>query len=386
MKKSPVIHLAYVVTLLVVLMLVQGCASLKPRQTFNNEADELIQQVLQQSSRTTRTTQTVAVVSAAARDGKAINRLEEAVAEKLTNRLTLHQRLYTLTRQNWFELREGRPLTFSGQSSANRTMLQQLIIFAVKGVDDPLLERIRVQITASDATGRDVVGIMAEKEFNDSDSEPWQKLFAKPANNNPYPEGLEEHPYTSLDRFSYSLTSELTDSYRTGLQVGGEQVADGEINVVLYSKHKTPQSLAIQNALQQAIIAQQGFTCSLSQSDMGAAFNQLEQYRGNQAIFNMEQVDFAAGTVLLMLDVVPTSPTTVSAALRGVWRVSPMETKGGALIPTSFSGTYLSGFTAKAYLTNFTFQSLPKLVSPPLSQHLDSKTLLYHRGTQRGFE
>ena len=386
MKNSVGIRFAYGVTLLLILMVLQGCATLKPRQTFNNEADEVIQQVLKQSARSLRPMQSVAVVSAAARNGQPVNRLEEAMVEKITNRLKREQRLYRLTRQNWFELREGRPLTFSGHSAANQTLLQQLMIFEVRGIDEPLLENVRVQITATDATGRDVVGIMAEKEFTDADSQPWRKLFAKPAKNNPYPEGLEEHPYTSLDRFSYSLASELTDSYRTGVQAGGESIADRDINVVLYSKHNTPQSLAIQNAVQQAIIAQQGFTCSLSQSDMGAAFNQLEQYRGNPSVFSMEQVEFSAGTVLLMLDVIPSASETVSAALRGVWRVSPMETKNGRLIPSNYSGSYLSGFTAKAYLTNVTSQSLPTVVTPTRYQPLDSKALLYHRAPQRGFE
>lgn len=386
MKHSTKARFSYGVIFFVMLMLVQGCATLKPRQTFNHEADDLIELVLTQSSRVLRPMQVVAVVSGAARNGQPVNRLEEAMVEKITNRLKREQRLYRLTRQNWFELREGRPLTFSGLSAAKQTLLQQLMIFEVKGISEPLLEHVRVQITASDASGRDVVGVMAEKEFNDADSEPWCKLFTKPAKNNPYPEGLEEHPYTSLDRFSYSLASELTDSYRTGLQAGGEPVADGDISVVLHSKHNTPRSLAIQNAVQQAIIAQHGFTCSLSQSDMGAVFNQLEQYRGNPSVFNMEPVEFSAGTVLLMLDVVPTTSKTVSAALRGVWRVSPMETKGGTLIPSNYSGSYLSGFTAKGYLTDATCQGLSTAASSELRQPLDSKPLRYHRATQRGFE
>jgi hypothetical protein len=294
----------------------------------------------------------VAVMSGSSRQGLASNRFEELVVEKLTSRLRLQHDMYSLTRQNWFELREGRPLSFDGQSPARRELLRHLRVYEVKTSADAVLEQIRVQVVAYDAQGQVIPGVVAEKGFDEDQDGPWQKLYAAGVQSNAFPEGLEERPYTSVDRFAYSLAAELTNAYRSGIQADGFSVSESEVNVVLYAKNPTPQTVSIQNALQQAIVGQRGFTSAVSQEDLGAVFGQLDAYRRNNQVFDLEPIRFAPGTVLLMIEAAPhRDGDKIGVALRSLWRVSPLESDSGELIPTSVAGTYLSGFAAKAYLS-----------------------------------
>lgn len=347
-------RICFFLVMLSVAVVLQGCAVLSPpttAQQYDNQTEQLIQQTLNQAGTHLLASQSVAVVSAALLQGNPSNRLEEMIVEKISQQLRLHYALYIPTRQNWFELREGRPLSFAGHSAARREVLGQLVVFQVNVSRDAALERIIARVTAVNAQGQTLRGIMAEQEFSDQPSEPWQSLAMSPAQKNPLPQGLEERPYASLDRFAYSLASELVDCYRSGLTTGPHAVADEEVNVVLYAKDSSAASRSIQSALQQAIVSQRGFTCAVSRDDLAPAFQQLELYRKNPQLFDRDKVTFTPGTVLLMLDTTlsPTGDKT-AAALRAMWRVSPLESAGGELIPASYAGTYLSGFTAKAYL------------------------------------
>lgn len=364
----------YRISLLLVMVsfavVVQGCAVLSPPTTaeqYDNQTDQLIQQTLTQAGNHLVAGQSVTVVSASLLQGNQSNRLEEMIVEKISQQLRLHYALYIPTRQNWFELREGRPLTFAGQSAAQREVLGQLVVFEVNVSRNAALERIIARVIALNAQGQTVRGIMAEQEFSDQSSEPWQSLAMSPALKNPLPQGLEERPYASLDRFAYSLASELTDCYRSGLTTGPHAVADEEVNVVLYAKNSSAATRTIQNALQQAIVSQRGFTCAVSRDDLAPAFQQLEIYRNNPQLFDMGKVTFTPGTVLLMVDTTlsPAGDKT-AAALRGMWRVSPLESDGGELIADSYAGTYLSGFTAKAYMAKAALSG--GLAERPLNQ------------------
>jgi hypothetical protein len=57
------------------------------------------------------------------------------------------------------------------------------------------------------------------------------------------------------------------------------------------------------------------------------------------------------GTIFLLLDCQwHPDGLKVGVSLRGVWSLSPLENHQGRAIIDKYAGTYLSGFTAKAYL------------------------------------
>jgi hypothetical protein len=236
-------------------------------------------------------------------------------------------------------------------------LLSNLIVFEVGASSDSVLKQIRVHIVGIDANGRAVPGAVAEASFDSGSQSVATRLYNDRPSASPFPEGLEERPYVSLDRLTFSLASELADAYQNGVSAGKEIASAEEVRVVLYSS--TPPSggvnsglvEAIQDSLQQAILSNRGFTCAVSQEDFGPAFSQINFYRRNPLVFEMEESPFTAGTVLLMSDVFKSRHNDrVGVAMRALWRASPLETATGNLIPTSVAGTYLSGFTAKAYL------------------------------------
>jgi hypothetical protein len=244
------------------------------------------------------------------------------------------------------------------QPADGQRLLKNLIVYEVGVSSDSVLNQIKVHIIGTDADGRAIPGVVVEATFDSGPESVACRLYEEGPSASPFPEGLEERPYTSLDRLAFSLASELADAYRTGMSAGKDFAADEEVRVVLYS---TPPSggvsrglvEAIQDGLQQAIVGNRGFTCAMSRKDFGPAFNQIDFYRRNRPVFEMEETLFTAGTVLLMSDVFKSrhDDDTVGVALRAVWRTGPLEAAAGNLIPTNVAGTYLSGFTAKAYLS-----------------------------------
>lgn len=342
------------------LAVLAGCAG-TPVKTLEQEPFEeklaaLIDDAISSQARSPYEMAPTAVMPGSLRSGDRFSRLEELVMERLTLRLRKQNDFYSLSRQNWFEYREGRPLTFVDQPADQQRLLRNLIVFEVGISPDSVINQIQVHIMGTDADGRAIPGVVAETSFDAGPETVAHRLYNAPPVTSPFPEGLEERPYASLDRLAFSLVSELADAYRSGMSAGKEHAADEEIRVVLYSSPRSGEVRrglveAIQDALQQAIVSNRGFTCAVSQRDFGPAFNQIDFYRRNRSLFEMEESAFAAGTVLLMSDVFR-SPhnNSVGVALRAVWRAGPLETTTGNLIPTNMAGTYLSGFTAKAYL------------------------------------
>jgi hypothetical protein len=348
--------------LLPIVLLNFGCAGMNtgpvyvdPREEFESNINQLLSDLMVSEKYSSTEMAPAAVMPGSLKSGAPFTRLEQLVMERLSMRLRQHHDMYTLSRQNWFEFREGRPLTFLDKPHDKRAYLRSLIIYEVNVSADEILDQVKVHIVASNADGHAVAGIMAEVGLEYTPSSPAYGLYlARPATN-PYPEGLEENPYESMDRLAFSLSAELADAYRTGITADGKTPAESEVRVLLYSKEANDASWKlvedIQNALQQAIVSNRGFTCVVSQEDFGPAFNQVDFYRRNSQIFEMEDMKFTAGTVLLMSEVSRhREGDKVGVALRALWRVSPLESATGDLIPTNVSGTYLSGFTAKAYL------------------------------------
>ncbi|RJQ48783.1 MAG: hypothetical protein C4530_24115 [Desulfobacteraceae bacterium] len=339
-----------------------GCVSTPPpiqepaaEERFEVAVNRLIEGVLNKQRHTPGEMAPAAVMPASLKAGSTYSRLEEYILERLAIRLRQQHDIYSFSRQNWFEYREGRPLSFGSLPASDRSLMQNLIIYEVGVNPDEVMKKAKAHILATDVSGRSISGVVSEAEFDFEKDAPANRLHVSAPRKNPFPLGLEERPYASIDRMSYSLAAELADAYRTGLKAGDQRVADAEVRVLLYTQPSGGISRGIlhtiQNGLQQAVIGQRGFTCAVSTEDLGTAFQKIDFYRKNKSFFELEESSFTAGTVLLMADIFRhPDGKKIGAALRAVWRVSPLEADTGDFIPTNVAGTYLSGFTAKAYL------------------------------------
>ena len=340
------------------LALLAGCAGtpLKApeQEPFEAGLTRLIDRLISNRTYTPGEMAPAAVMPEALKSGARFSRLEELVMERLALALRKQNDFQRLSRQNWFEFREGRPLTFMDQPPARQRLLRNLVVYEVGVSPDRVLEQVNVHIMGTDADGRAVPGVAAEETFDFGPDRTARRLYDAEPSGNPYPKGLEEHPYDSIDQMTYSLAFELADAYRNGIWAGKETAAHEEVRVLLYAKHpgeSRGMNQTIQDSLQQSIVGNRGFTCVVSRNDFGPAFEQIDFYRRNHTLFEMEDSLFMAGTVLLMMDIFPHGRgDRIGIALRAIWRADPLETAEGNLIPTNMAGTYLSGFTAKAYL------------------------------------
>ena len=343
-------------------LLLTACAGMTPVDYAPTQAERMIDQridllldnLLADQRFSSSEMAPAAIVPGSAMQGEYFSRLEELLCERLETRLRESHDIFKLSRQNWFELRAGHALSFQNQPLDRRQRLRSAIIYQVEIAADTVLDRVNATITARSADGQGLTGVVASSPLGFGQESLARQLHHAAANRNPFPEGLEERPYSSLDRLAYSLTSELSEAYRNGLRVGGQKVADHEVKVLLYtasSHYPTGLTQEIQNALQQALISRQGFTCVVSRQDFGPALQQVDFYQWHSQLFKpVELPQFEPGTVLLMVDInQPLKRGTLSLAMRAIWRTDPLEDQDGNLIKEDGSGTYVSGFTAKAY-------------------------------------
>ena len=352
-----------------------------PEEIFDTSVRKLVSDLISQQTHTPAEMAPAAVMSGSLKTGSSYTRLEEYITEQLTLELRKSRNIHTLSRQNWFEYREGRPLSFSGLPAKQRELLESLIVYEVGVSKDEVLKKLKVHIVASDINGRSVPGLVANTDLNFEPGLPAQQLYAAMPDKNPFPEGLEERPYVSMDRLSFSLATELADAYKSGLIAGDKKAADTEVQVLLFARAArnvhSGLSRAIQDSLQQEIVKNSGFTCSVSEEDFGPAFRKIDFYKRNKEIFELEESKFKAGTVLLIADVSKHQDgDKIGVALRALWRITPLESDTGELIPTNVSGTYLSGFTAKAYLLSnavkirYPKPRLSKIATPPTPEKI----------------
>jgi hypothetical protein len=352
-------------TPLLLAVLLSACTGLTPvdraptqaEQLLDQRIDTLVNDLLNDNHLTTMATAPAAVVPGSALTGEYFSRLEELVCKRLETRLRETHDIFRLSRQNWFELMDGKPLSFQNLPPDRRQVLATAVIYKVEITADTVLDRISCTICASGADGRSLPGIVASGPLGFGKESLARRLYYAAATRNPYPEGLEERPYKSLDRLAYNLTSELAEAYRNGLKIDGQTVADHEIKVLLSTTSASlPTGLTeeVQATLQQALIGQRGFTCVLSRRDFAEAMRQIDFYNWHaQAFKKLDLAKFEPGTILLLADVTrPRRNDLYSVALRAIWRTDPLEDQQGRLIAGNGSGTYVSGFTAKAYFSD----------------------------------
>lgn len=348
-----------------VLFLMGGCAGVSKKQApvtafdgseFEKRIKHLVEDLVACRAHTSGEMGPVAVMPGSLKTGRRFSRLEEMVMERLAMKLRKEHNLTPLSRQNWFEFREGRSLSFGGQGAARQGLLRNLVVYEVGISPDEILKQVKVHVIAADAEGYAIPGVVAQTALDFGPGSIARALFTAKPHSTPFPEGLEEKPYASLDRLTFNLASELADAYRNGAMAGKQIAANGEVKVLLCSKPTSAgvgsgQIRAIQDAMQQAIVRNADFTCVLSREDFGPAFDQIDFYSKNKQIFEMEESPLAAGTVLLMAETLRhPKGDKIGVALRAIWRTSPLETSSGDLIHTNMAGTYLSGFAAKAYM------------------------------------
>ncbi len=345
--------------LLLSALLFTGCAAktgpsqvMAEQPGFEADVDRMIDDLQARQRHSSMEMAPVAVMPGSLRAQAPFTRLEEYVMDRLTMRLREKHEVYSMTRQNWFEFRDNRPLTFQTASPAEQQRLRSLVVYEVVPYSDKYIGKIEARVMALDAQGNTISGLMTSTAFNFSAFETAGALLNAEAHANPYPEGLEERPYTSVDRMSFNLAAELVDVYREGIALGDRTAAPDDVKVVLLTKPVNGvDGSAIQAALQQAIVSNKGFTCTISQDDFGTILQQLDFYSKNK-VFNIDETVFEPGTVLLMAEVFKHQDgDKTGVALRGAWRIGPVVSETGDFIPTSVAGTYLSGFTAKAYHT-----------------------------------
>jgi hypothetical protein len=330
-------------------------AELTSERQFEMNMKRLVEDVDALKSNTPMELVPVVVMPGSIKTGLSINRLEEYVMDQLQLRLRKQHDIYTLTRQNWFEYRESEPLGFNHHSKPLRDTPDYLVIYEVGASIDEVLKKIKVHIVATDLAGNAIPGVVAEADFDFYSGAPAHGLYHTRSTKNLFPEGLEERPYQSIDRLAYSLSTELTEAYRYGLTAGDQTPNHNEVRVALYvnpPENVSPSTVRwIQDSLQHSIVSRRGFTCAVSRKDFAHFFRQIDFYKMHKKLFQLEESPLAAGTVLMMVDIFKhPEADKVGVALRAVWRVNPLESNEDKIIKANVAGTYLSGFTAKAYL------------------------------------
>ena len=356
MKKS-----ANHIRLLIVLFMAvifSGCSQHVVKPQLKSEFDQKIETLVLDTVASCRAKvlqmAPAAIVSKAVLEGKDYTRLDEIIIQRLQAKLSSDREIVDLSRENWFELREVKPLSLKGHSYAHSDLLEDSVVFIVDVEPDDVFEQIKVFITAKDADSRKIPGVKGQTILKYDEDNPGTMLLKEPAKSNPIPAGLKENPYASLERLSYSLASELSASLKRGVESGKYKAPDDEIQVVLCSSSfKSPDPMfknAFIQELQQALVSMDDMTCAVSQEDFGPVFNQVDFYKRNNDLFEMDNEKFKPGSVLLMAETKSGKFTGMKhVALRAVWRVTPLKDKDGAFVPQNKSGTYVSGFTSRAW-------------------------------------
>jgi hypothetical protein len=358
MEKKIVKEIIILTSVLFMAVFFTGCSQhvVKPqlKSQFDQKIENLVSETIKGCKAQVIQIAPAAIVSKAVLDGKPYSRLDEIIIQRLETRLSSEREIVNLSRENWFELREAKPLSLKGHSYAHSDFLEDSVVFIVDVEPDGVFEQIKVAITANNSDSRKIPGIKAKTLLEYKKESPGTMLLKEPAKSNPLPAGLKENPYASMEQLCYSLASELSSSLKRGVKSGKYKAFDDEIQVVLCSssfKSTDPMfKSALIQELQQALVSMDGMTSAVSREDFKPVFSQIDFYKQNDGFFEKDNEKFKPGSVLLMAETKSHRYSDLKhVALRAVWRVTPLKDKNGEFIPQNSAGTYVSGFTSRAW-------------------------------------
>jgi len=329
----------------------QVLASPVEQSDLDQGINDLLVQLRQKLKYTEYEIAPVAVVSASVKEGGNFTRLDELISQRLIDDLQQNHELVILSRQHFFEYRDNRPFSIS-KGGGTGPASENLVVFSVGISPDDVLERAIVRLTAVNSLSQAIPGLNGSVVVDFKKEGLARQLHQARPQKNPYPLGIEERPYRKVDRLTSNLASELLATYRAGGFASGQTPADSDVRVVLTTMPSPVAPRLVLNiisALQQDIVARQGFTCAINPADY-SSFDQMIRFYESNPSFTISETRLSPATVFLFAEILHhPNQGMVSVSLRGAWRIDPTDKELGGVIKET-AGNYLSGFTARAYL------------------------------------
>ena len=341
--------------LVLICLILSSCATLPANGLLsgnNNEhlisiIDTLASQIEHAAGKPETRVAPVAIVSGNAMRGGEYTRLDEFVITKITSHLQEKREIYQLSDQNWFQFREHRSLLPLHNADT-------LLVYEVILRPEPALAQMSIIIRAYDQQMRSLPGLGATATLPYTKDSVLAEMYRAAPIVSPYPLGLEENPYRSVEQLTYKLGELLHDTYLRNYLNNKNAAKDQEINVQL---HMQPTSdvptrflTRLTNSLQQTVVAHNGFTCAISNQDMSPLFEQLDFYQTHRKRFEAVDTLLRPATILLLTKITSSHKGLIGIYLRAVWLETPVETRDGKLFESNLAGTYISGLTARAYI------------------------------------
>ena len=378
-------------------VIVTGCAiwgdsalaySINSNQTkFYEKIDSLLENQVKQVRSTVNHKTMVYVMPGSIVNHMHSSRLEEIICKRLSLKLMNKYSEIKLTRQIYMNLMGKNSSELAHDDTYGSDGYGLFVIFKIDLFPDYIKEMICLTVSVLDHFGRVIPELNVEEGFDFSSDGFLNELYQSEPDDNPYPYGSEENPYTSLDKLVAGLSDELDEAYKKGVKVLDQEVSQQEIRVILSSgaSNGIPENEieTIRDSLQQEIVTRNGFISSISRDDYEKIFQQISFYQKNKdTVFEMEEELLNAATVILILDVREhPNNEKVSVSLRSIWRVGPLISSNYELIPTNYTGTYISGFTAKAYIDAEALMPIDNLTNHYDLKHMKKKVSVYENET-----
>lgn len=328
-----------------------SCAVHRPTDGFGSDIDRLINRLLATQQHSVQALAPAAVISVSALEGKPMTRLEEEVIASLTGRMRQTREVHELTRQNWLQLLENRPLTFEGLSANERRFFKTMVVYRVKTDYDATTRQLRIRIDAHDVEGRPLSGQLAEMETVVEEGSVPDHLYAAPALRNPLPGGLAETPYATLAEFADQLAGELLAVYGQS-RAWVSQSSTDKIRLMVTVQGGQEGGRALLTAMQNAISRHGEFDCVAGHEEAAMVFRQVENYEQHRDLLPPDSNLVAPQSILLNLEVIPSSVQgDLRITLHALWRIRTPDDDAFRRIPTDFSGISLTDFETAAFLS-----------------------------------
>ncbi|MCG8684417.1 MAG: hypothetical protein MI892_06055 [Desulfobacterales bacterium] len=322
--------------------------------TLERKVDDLVMETLDASQYKMADIAPAAVVSQSLLDGRSYTGLDDLVVRRLSDRLALDRELVSLSRENWMELGLSHPLSLDGHSMDMAPLVENMVVFVVTVFPGQPSGRVHVRVQVKDATGIMIPGIDVRRTLSLIPGSPAADLYSQKVFPVPAPKGVRENPFRSLEQLGQAMVQDLVLAMNKGIMAVGHNIGETDIHVVLSSKNfKGPDARfnrALIRELHQSLASAKGMTMGISQTDFNALFNQNRFYHSRPGSFEQDYEPLRPGSVFLMVDGEKDPASgAVKVSLRAIWRVSPFKDINGQVITDNAAGTYVSGFTSRAW-------------------------------------